>query len=309
MEAIRSFSMAQIANAPSIFRHCLSSQHISQCLTTMVPVAFTGEMKETLRLQAQFKLFSLVEMLQKIKFGASKDDKKGFVEGTDKLWLAVANAKIHSLIKDSEETATIAKQQKRVLKYLKTEVTPLRVRLFAEGASQANLERKIKIETDAKKTLAVEKLILSLTLTMCVPGVDMRDLTDTLEQIEDIMECFKQLGLGNEAAASNPKKKAKKETSESQQRKKALAVLFDLLIAQLTKSQSFLREMANYVFKQFCGELDEASLDHLLEIVAKPVANNDLDMLEEDSESGSEDDSEGEDAQEEVAMDDDDSDL
>jgi len=87
-------------------------------------------------------------------------------------------------------------------------------------------------------------------------------------------------------------------------------VLFDLLIAQLTKSQSFLREMANYVFKQFCGELDEASLDHLLEIVAKPVANNDQDMLEEDSESGSdEDDSEGEDAAEEVAMDDDDSDL
>ena len=67
-------------------------------------------MKEGLRLQAQFKLFSLVEMLQKIKFGGANKTKKGFVEGSDKLWLSVTNAKIHNLIKDSEETATIAKQ-------------------------------------------------------------------------------------------------------------------------------------------------------------------------------------------------------
>jgi len=52
------------------------------------------------------------------------------------------------------------------------------------------------------------------------------------------------------------KKKAKKEKSGGADRSTALSVLFDLLIAQLTKSQSFLREMANYVFKQFCEELD-----------------------------------------------------
>lgn len=68
------------------------------------------------------------------------------------------------------------------------------------------------------------------------------------------MECFSQLKLGQ---VDLNKKKAKKETSGDSQRTKALAVLFDLLIAQLTKSQSFLREMANYVFKQFCGELDD----------------------------------------------------
>ena len=48
--------------------------------------------------------------------------------------------------------------------------------------------------------------------------------------------------------------------------------------------------MANYVFKQFCGELDQASLDHLLEIVAKPMAN-DENMLEADSSEEGEDDS------------------
>ena len=60
--------------------------------------------------------------------------------------------------------------------------------------------------------------------------------------------------------------------------------------------------MANYVFKQFCGDLDEASLDHLLEIIAKPVASNDLDMLEADSASESED-SDNEEDQEQVPID------
>lgn len=86
--------------------------------------------------------------------------------------------------------------------------------------------------------MALEKLLLSLTLTMCVPGVDVRDLTETLEQIEDLMQCFESLKLDFQAGQiKNPNKKQKKETtSGTQERKKAIAVLFDLLIAQLTKS-------------------------------------------------------------------------
>lgn len=53
-------------------------------------------------MQAQFKLFSLVETLQKIKLGDAEGAKKGFVEGSSKLWLLVVNAKIYSLIKDQE---------------------------------------------------------------------------------------------------------------------------------------------------------------------------------------------------------------
>ena len=142
IEAIKSFSMAQISAAPSIFRHCLKSEHISQSLSFLIPVAFAGsEMKESLRMQAQFKLFSMVEMLQKIKF--TGESKKGFVEGTDKLWLSVANAKIHSLIKENEESLTIAKQQKKILKFIKTQVTPLRISLFAKSNSETVLEKKV----------------------------------------------------------------------------------------------------------------------------------------------------------------------
>ena len=72
IEAIRSFSLGQMANVPSIFRHCLKASHISQCLSSLIPIAFGGSesnLKQSLRIQAQFKIFSMVEMLQKIKFG------------------------------------------------------------------------------------------------------------------------------------------------------------------------------------------------------------------------------------------------
>ena len=111
----------------------------------------------------------------------------------------------------------------------------MRVTLFAQAAKETVMQTRLLKEAHAKQTLALEKLLLSLTLTLCVPGVDVRDLTETLEQIEDLMECFAQLKLGSPSGAesnSNPKKKAKRETAgASEQRKKALAVLFDLLIA------------------------------------------------------------------------------
>ena len=62
-----------------------------------------------MRTTAQYKLFSLVELLQKLKFGQGENSKKGFVEDSNKLWLSVANAKVHSLIKEVQETATVAK--------------------------------------------------------------------------------------------------------------------------------------------------------------------------------------------------------
>ena len=55
------------------------------------------------------------------------------------------------------------------------------------------------------------------------------------------------------------------------------------------KPQSFLREMANYVFKQFCAEMDAASLENLISIVATPNERA-VDMVadEGDGDSGDE---------------------
>jgi len=149
----------------------------------------------------------MIELLQKIKLGSGLT-KKGFVESSNKLWLSVANAKINNLIKESEETVSIAKQQKRILKFVKKEVTPMRVTLFSKVSQESVLERRLKIEIEAKRTLALEKLILSLSLTMCVPGIDLRDVTDTHEQIDDLIKCYAELKLGQQ---DHSKKKAKKD--------------------------------------------------------------------------------------------------
>jgi len=67
------------------------------------------------------------------------------------------------------------------LKFVKQEVTPLRIKLFAKVTDEGSLEKRLRLESEAKRTLAIEKLILSLSLTMCVPGIDLRDVTDTYE--------------------------------------------------------------------------------------------------------------------------------
>ena len=48
------------------------------------------------------------------------------------------------------------------------------------------------------------------------------------------------------------------------------ASFFDLMISLLARSHSFLRETANYVFKSFCSDLDEDSLDQLIKIISTP---------------------------------------
>lgn len=107
-------------------------------------------------------------------------------------------------------------------------------------------------------------MILSFALVMCLPD-DMEQISETLNQIEELMQCFNNLHLGE---IENKKQQLKSKHDE--ERNEALRVLFDLMISLLAKSHSFLRETANYVFKQFCSELDEESLDQLIKIISTP---------------------------------------
>jgi hypothetical protein len=56
---------------PTLFAHCLTSDHVKQCLKMLVKPAFADKDD-----QAKFKLFSTVISLQKLKLGS----KKGFSE-------------------------------------------------------------------------------------------------------------------------------------------------------------------------------------------------------------------------------------
>jgi len=94
--------------------------------------------------------------------------------------------------------------------------------------------------------------------------------------------CFTNLNLGEKFVSSTEK-------ASEDERTEALKVLFDVLVAQLMKQHAFLREMANFVFKQFCGELDAGSLQNLIAIVSTPneraseMVGGDADQSDEDS--------------------------
>jgi len=183
---------------------------------------------------------------------------------------------------------------------LDKEVTPKRVALFKKSEEASSEEVKMRLLADAKKYLAVEKLVLALALTMCVPE-DLSLASEAVEQIDDLLQCLKDLGLGEKIGSKQAKTGKTKEDKE-----KALNVLFDTLVAQLLKSQNFVREMANYVFSHFCSDLDGASLDHMLSIVSQSNEVTAAELLEEDG-----DDESGEDesmADDSYASQDDDSD-
>jgi len=99
---------------------------------------------------------------------------------------------------------------------------------------------------------------------------------ETLEDIEELKECYSNLGLDKlpqETSGKSSLKKAKKTSEDMSAKKEAQSVLIDFLTSMLTKPQSFLRDVANSCFKQFSVEfMDEESLGRLLGIVATPNA-------------------------------------
>jgi predicted Zn-dependent peptidase len=78
-------------------------------------------------------------------------------------------------------------------------------------------------------------------------------------------------------------------------------VLFDFLVSLLTKPQSILRDLANFVFKQFATEISPKALANLLDIVQTPNVEATKMLFDEE-----EMDEEGEDALEEDDESDDD---
>ena len=131
-----------------------------------------------MRTQAQYKLFTLIDILQKLKLGGAA--KKGFVKDSENLWLLYVNSKVNGVIKRSEKTATLASKQKHVLKFVKKTIIPTRTRLYDEASSNKLTELKLKLETEAKRALALEKLILSLSLIMAIPD-DLEMVSETFE--------------------------------------------------------------------------------------------------------------------------------
>ena len=98
---------------------------------------------------------------------------------------------------------------KRILKFVRREVTPLRTKVFNDLKVEKTTERKLVLEVEAKRALAIEKLLLSMVIMIALPD-DLEEIAELLESVVDLQECFKNLKLGE----SVKQKKAKLTESE-----------------------------------------------------------------------------------------------
>lgn len=115
--------------------------------------------------------------------------------------------------------------------------------------------------------------------------------------IEELKICFTNLGLSSPSEENGKRSKKKPATSDQGE---ALDVLVDFLISLLTKPQSFLRDIANFTFKQFCTQLSAKALANLVTIVQTPNVDATKMLFDEDDieKENKDDEEEGEDEDE-----------
>lgn len=158
---------------------------------------------------------------------------------------------------DQLDVASLRKIHKKNTKYAEKEITQVRSEIQAaiKGLDAAkDAELILKHKEQLRKLVAFETLFLNLCLLILIPqtGGDQKTVIETLEDIEELKECFQNLGLDKLQA---PSKKARKvDEAELAAAKEAQGVLIDFLTSMLAKPQSFLREVANLCFKHFCAE-------------------------------------------------------
>lgn len=122
------------------------------------------------------------------------------------------------------------------------------------------------------------------------------DMFEEIENdIDELKICFQKLGITtSDQSGKSSKKKSKATPTKSAEKEEALNVLFDFLIALLTKPQSFLRDVANFTFKQFCSQISPKALVNMIEIVHTPNVDANKMLFDEedmdDSDDGDEDD-------------------
>jgi len=296
---IQQFALSQLASMPSLFKDRLTSQHVMLVLNLLVKAAYLKSDNNEIQSSAQFKLFGLVGQLQKVSLQGS-GLRKGYCKENE-LWCMRVNKLANKVMEDADESddqdqeldiASLAKRHKKYLKFVDKNISQVRAQVAEELSSlseDSDKEMIIKHKAQIRQLMAVETLFLNLTLLVLVPqAIDNQKLViETLDDIEELKECYINLGI-NKVQSSKKAKKA--DTDELEAKQEAQKVLIDFLTSMLTKPQSFLREVANACFKHFCVEcVDEESLWRLLGIVG--TANQEAgDFMEGAKEPGEPDD-------------------
>ena len=248
-------------------------------------------------------MYGLVQVLYNVKVGSTEGVKKGLKNAEGELWILEVNSQIQKQAKKQNAMLTAHKE---TMDFIKDQVTANRLKSLKK-LSSTDLETSLREKQLYKRLLSFELLFHNLALLLMVPEM----FEEIQDNIEELQICYVNLGLHNahEERAHKKHKKDKKPAtpSSNEERLKALGVLTDFLVGLLAKPQSFLRDVANFTFKQFCTEVPAETLGNLLKIVVTPnveagimlYGENDEDKEaegdEDDDEDDSDDDSDSED--------------
>lgn len=226
---------------------------------------FTKNSAEDIKQLAQFKLYGLVQILYNVRVG---DLQKGLRDANGELWIGEVNSQIQKQA-SSQKSNGMVKAHGEVKAYIEENLTKVRLRSF-KRMTEGTEEEQLKEKQRYKRLLSFELLFNNLALLLMVPEM----FEEISENIEELQITYQKLGLEQEDAVSGKRSKKKSTPSkagvDAAQKQEALGVLNDFLISLLAKPQSFLRDVANFTFKQFCTEVSPASLANLLKIVQTP---------------------------------------
>jgi len=166
------------------------------------------------------------------------------------------------------DLGSLCKLHKRNLKYAEKEIQAVRIKVaekVAAAESGDNKEYTLRLKDQSRKLIALETLFLNLCPLVLMPWAakDQKAVTEALEDLEELKECWENLGLNR-----IPESAGKRRKNSEQAQQEALNVLTDYLTSLLTKPQSYLRDVVNNCFKHFCVEaVDGSGLERLLGIV------------------------------------------
>ena len=113
---------------------------------------------------------------------------------------------------DKLDMSSMSKIHKKNIKFAEKTIEAMRIEVEEKLAATEDKEMTMKLRDIQRKLVAFEYLFLNINLLVLVPNTDQKIVTETLEDIEELKECFNNLGL---SSSPNKKRKNSENTSEA----------------------------------------------------------------------------------------------
>jgi hypothetical protein len=210
MLAIRLHALGQVSQVTHLFKESggLNTTHIMMCLNILSLSSFVPNKDVEIQSNAQFKLFSMIGQLHKFKVPGS-ELRKGFCKENE-LWIMRVAKLVSKIVashlekadhaevegEDKLDLGGVLKQFKSTTKFVTKNIVDARLKA-SELIGEKDDKQYHHLVTQVRQLISLENLFLNLALVSLIPqnATDTKSVVETLEDIEELKECFKNLGI------------------------------------------------------------------------------------------------------------------